>query len=93
MSATSPTTPPVPEPTQADHDAMFASVVWFREQRASGTFEEYEGMNVAILGEQIIDADRDEDELIRRLDALGGTLPQNRVVIQYVYIPEDLRWK
>ena len=34
MSATPPTpaTPrPYPEPTQADHDAMFASVVWFRE--------------------------------------------------------------
>ena len=87
-------TPAYPEPTQADQDAMFASVVWFREQRAAGAFEMYEGMYVAVLGEQIIDADRDEDELVHRLEAKGDAIPPNRVVIQYVYSVDDvLRYK
>jgi hypothetical protein len=95
MSSTHPTDPtasvPIeyPEITEADGEAMFASVVWFRTQPA-GTFDQYEGKYVAIMGEQILDADSNQDELVRRLDEMGDTLPPNRVVIQYVYRLEDL---
>ena len=96
MSATPPTpaTPrPYPEPTQADHDAMFASVVWFREDCPKELVAKYYGMYVAILGEEIIDSDPDESELLRRMDARVNAgmdpLPPNRVVLQYVHSPED----
>ncbi|MCI0703117.1 MAG: hypothetical protein L0241_18725 [Planctomycetia bacterium] len=82
-----------PEPTQEDRDARFASVVWFRDQRATGAFEQYQGMFVAILGEQIIDADRDAEVLGHRLEARSDALPLNRVVLQYVHRPEDWNWK
>jgi hypothetical protein len=85
--------PAYPEPTPADQDAMFASVLWFRDQREAGAFGEYEGMYVAILGEKIIDADPDPDELGRRLDLHDGALTPNRVVLQYVHRPEDWNWK
>lgn len=98
MSATppaNPTTPPEPthlEWTQSDQDAIFASVVWFRERLDEATYEKYKGMHVAILGEQIIDADRDKSEQIRRVDELGDSILQNRVVIQYLRTAEE-EWK
>jgi hypothetical protein len=92
MSAKPPPTSAYPEPTQADLDAMFASVVWFRAHRAAGAFEKYAGMHVAVLGELVIDADREEHELVRRLEALGDSLPPNRVVTQYVPGPDDWFW-
>jgi hypothetical protein len=96
MSATPPTpaTPrPYPEPTRADRDAMFASVVWFREDCPKELVEKYYGMYVAILGEEIIDSDADANELGRRIEALGDAIPVNRVVLQYVHRPEDWNWK
>jgi hypothetical protein len=68
---------------------MFASVVWFHEKAPPELLRQYEGMHVAILGEEIVDADRDPTELARRLDARGAVLP-NRVVIKYVYTAEDV---
>ena len=82
-----------PEPTQEDHDAMFASVVWFREKKEAEVYEQYKGMYVAILGEQIIDADKNKDELVRRLEAMGDALPPNRVALQYVPLPGEWNWK
>jgi hypothetical protein len=82
------TQPELPEWTQEDADAMFASVVWFDWKAPPELLKQYEGMHVAILSEEIIDADRDLNALGRRLDAKGSELP-NRVVIKYVYTPED----
>jgi hypothetical protein len=79
-----------PEPTEEDREAMFASVVWFVDQQSSGALDKYEGMHVAILGEHILEADSDKNELIRRLESLGNTIPPNRIVIKYVYRMEDL---
>lgn len=75
--------------TEEEGEAMLASVIWFRGQRSAGNLTGYEGMNVAVLGETIIDADRDIDELARRLDALGGTVPVRRVAVQYVPAPGE----
>jgi hypothetical protein len=88
-STTNPPEPAYPERTQADWGAMFASVVWFREKGAEESYEKYKGMYVAILGERIIDADHDEKTLIRRLDALGDSVSQNRIVIQYLSTMEE----
>ncbi len=99
MSATppaNPTTPPeptYPEWTQADRDAMFASVVWVHNQRSAGKLKPYEGEYIAVLGEKIIDSDRDAEELGRRIERLCDTIPVNRVVLQYVHRPEDWNWK
>jgi hypothetical protein len=76
--------------TEEDGDAMFKSVVWFREQRSAGKMERYRNMHVAILGERVIDADEDLDELGRRLDAMGDSINQNRVAIQYYGSCEEL---
>lgn len=89
---TSPTTAPPaarPEPTQADHEAAFASVVWFDWKAPPELLKRYEGMHVAILGEQIVDADRDLSALAQRLDAKGEEIPPNRLVIKYVYSGDD----
>jgi hypothetical protein len=78
-----------PEYTQADHDAMFASVVWFREQQQSGALAKYEGMHVAFVGQTILDADRDKNALIWRVEALGTDPPMNRVCVFYVPTAEE----
>lgn len=94
MSAVPQPNPPVvPEPTYSEEDqrAMFASVVWFHEQKSAGNLNRYEGMHVAVVGETIIDADPDPDELIRRLEKLG-TDRWHRAVVQYVPGPNDWYW-
>ena len=92
MSANPTHTPVYPEPTPDDHEAMFRSVVWFRTQRDTGSFEQYAGKHVAILGNQIIDADANPDALTARLAARDDTLPPNRVVVQYLPGPDDPHW-
>lgn len=74
---------------QEDADAMFASVVWFDTKAPAELRKRYEGMYVAVLGEEVIDADPDRNALGRRLDARGAELP-NRVAIKYVYTPDDV---
>jgi hypothetical protein len=97
MSATpsteNPAEPTFPEPTQADQDAMFRSVVWVHSQRSAGKLKPYEGGYIAVLAEKIIDSDKDESTLVRRLEMLRESLPPNRVVIQYIHKPEDWNWK
>lgn len=90
-----PANPPIPypEPAEADGDAMFASVVWVHQQRSAGHLERYEGMYIMVLGEQILDADRDSDQLAIRIEKLGGSIPLGRAVMQYVPRPEDWNWK
>jgi hypothetical protein len=85
--------PAYPEPTQADQDAMFASVVWVHDQREAGKLKPYEGRYIAVLGEKIIDSDVNAETLGRRIEEMDGTIPVNRVVLQYVHKPEDFNWK
>ena len=92
-STTNPLEPAYPEPTGADHDAMFKSVVWVHAQRSAGKLKPYEGGYIAVLDEKIIDSDTDDGVLGQRLEAMRGTLPINRVVLQYVHKPEDWNWK
>jgi hypothetical protein len=76
-----------------DWDAIRASVFWADDERSAGRLTAYEGMYIAVLGTEIIDSDRDEDELGRRLESAAGTLPLNRVAVRYVPRPEDWNWK
>lgn len=70
--------------TEEDAKHAFASVLWFEAQFAAGKLAEYEGQYVGICGERIVAAAPDWDELNRRLDALGDSIPQFRVVVRYV---------
>lgn len=90
MSAPETTVPETAaEPTQADADALFASVVWLDWKAPPELLKKYEGMHVAILGEEIIDADRDQEEFFRRLDARLEALPSNRVLVRYIPTEEE----
>ncbi|QJW97956.1 hypothetical protein [Frigoriglobus tundricola] len=93
MSAPDPSGPATataapPDPTPADADALFASAFWFDTHATAELIEPYRGMHVAILGEQIIDADSDKESLFRRLDAQDA-LPPYRVLIRYVPTEEE----
>jgi hypothetical protein len=72
-----------------DGDAMFKSILWYEAQRTARNLAQYEGMHIAILGEEIIDSDKDRDELYRRLDARRGSINWMRVVTRYVSPPRD----
>jgi hypothetical protein len=74
-----------------DGDAMFESVLWYEEQRVAKKLQSYEKKYIAILDKQIIDADADKQALYHRLDALGNSINQRRVVVRYVASIEDLR--
>lgn len=94
------TTAATPEPaaewpplSELDGDAIFKSFVWFDLAVSRGEFEEYRGRHVAILGEQVIDADPDEDELRRRLLARHNVTPLNRVVIRHLEPPTTGRFR
>lgn len=85
---TSTTTPTYPEPTPADANALFASAFWFSSNATAELIEPYRGKHVAILGEQIIDADSNKEALFRRLHA-NGTLPSYRVLVRYIPTDEE----
>jgi hypothetical protein len=94
MSANPPTQNPadeieVREYTKEEERAMFASVVWLDDQINAGKMAEYAGKYVAVLGESILDADPNADELMRRVLALGNSIPQYRVVARYLPGWED----
>ncbi|MBA4066864.1 MAG: hypothetical protein C0501_24785 [Isosphaera sp.] len=100
MSENPPTTPDTAPPvaehpgwTEADREAMFASVVWFRADAPPELTDKYIGMYVAIHGQQVLDGDRDEAALLRRVAALGDTINQNRVVIQYLPTWEESQYR
>jgi hypothetical protein len=80
-----PTTTPT-EPlawTDEDVQALFASMDWFDMRAPSQLLQQYKGKHVAIFGEEVIDADRDGDELYRRV-AAKGEVPINRVLFRLV---------
>ena len=79
---------PPPDWTQEDADAMLASAAWLDWRARPELLKQYEGMHVAIFGEQIIDADRDKQALFQRLDADGGA-PPTRTLIRYIPTPEE----
>jgi hypothetical protein len=95
---TPPTTAPAPEEpgwTDADRDAVFASAFWFDSNATPELIDPYRGMHVAILGERIIDADRDRSELCRRITEGRDTIPIYRVLIRYIPTEEEVwsgRW-
>jgi hypothetical protein len=86
--ATATATPSYPEPTPADADALFASAFWFSSNATAELIEPYRGKHVAILGEQIIDADFDKEALFRRLNT-NETLPPYRVLVRYIPTDEE----
>jgi hypothetical protein len=61
---------------------MFVSVAWLDNQKTTGALDKHEGICVAIEGEEILDADSDESELIRHLDAKSNAILPNRVAIR-----------
>jgi hypothetical protein len=75
---------PMPEPhremTEEDFQALMASEMWLWEQDLSS----YRKKWVAVLGEEIIDSDENEEELDRRVVALGHTIDQYKVLTRYV---------
>jgi hypothetical protein len=84
--------PQIPGPqdwTDADLDALFASGDWFSIRAPRELLAQYRGMHVAIVGEQIIDADREFDALGRRLEARGDSIPWRRVLFRYVPTDEE----
>jgi hypothetical protein len=76
--------------TEEDGDAMFKSLIWFEKQRGARKLLDYQKMWVAVLGEQIIDADRSEEELNRRIAALGDSINQFRVLVRYLRGSDEL---
>jgi hypothetical protein len=91
MSAPEPPAPsqlPGPQDwTEADLDALAASDTWLAMKAPPDLIERYKGMHVAVVGEQIVDGDRNFDTLGRRLEARGDTFPWLRVLFRY--IPSD----
>ncbi len=83
------TAPPYPDPTPADSDALFASVEWLDWKAPPELLRQYEGMHIAIFGEQIIDADRDKEALFSRLDVKLRTLPPYHVLVRYIPTEEE----
>lgn len=79
----------LPDRTEDDGKALFESVKWFDTQEEAGKLEEYRGKFVAVFGQKILDADVDENELLRRLDQLDESIPENRVLIRYLYAPGE----
>jgi hypothetical protein len=75
--------------TDEDEQAQFASVLWFEEQNAAGKLLDYQKQFVAICEKQIVAAAPERAELNRRLDALGDSIPQFRVVVRYIGSLDD----
>ena len=70
--------------SEEEHQAQLDSVFWFHDQRSAGKLQQYEGQFVAVLGESILDTDREELDLVNRLEAEIDTDRKRRIVIQYV---------
>jgi hypothetical protein len=68
------------EMTDEDWNALLQSRLWLWEQDVSAYHKQW----VAVLGKRIIDADANKEELYRRLDALGDTIDQYKVLVRYI---------
>lgn len=75
--------------TEEERQALWESVLWFHDQRSAGNMVRYAKQFVAILGDRVLAADPDKDGLCRRIEALGDSIPQRRVLVQYVPGPGD----
>jgi hypothetical protein len=68
------------EMTDEDFYALMASDMWFRQQDLTPYLKKW----IAVLGEKIIDADANEEELFRRVDALVDAIDQHKVLSRYI---------
>jgi hypothetical protein len=64
--------------TDEDFNALMQSEMWLSNQKF-----DFERMWVAVLGERILDKDPDKQELFGRLDALGDSIDQFKILIRY----------
>ena len=74
--------------TEEELRAAFAAADWFARSATPELVAPYKGMHVAILGERIIDADRDFKELARRLDT-GEYAGEKQMVFRYIRTDEE----
>lgn len=90
--------PPVPEPnsltehsgwTPEELEALQKSAFWFSLEAPRELLAQYKGMHVAVLGEQIVDADVDKNALFGRIDADPERFPPNRVLPRYIPTDEE----
>lgn len=72
-----------PKMSEKDGDAMLASLFWYGEASSRDEFDRYNGMHLAVVGEQVVDADPDFDQLCRRLAARRTSIPLHKVLFQY----------
>lgn len=89
-----PPTPASPAPTrwhwtEADLEALQRSDLWLSMKAPPELVRQYEGMHVALVGEEIIDADRDWNALARRIEARGDTIPLSRLLFRYMPTGEE----
>jgi hypothetical protein len=68
------------EMTEDDFQALMASDIWLYKQ----DLRPYHKKWVAVLGERILDADASEEELDRRVAALGDSIDQYKVLTRYI---------
>jgi hypothetical protein len=68
------------EMNDEDFNALMASDIWLYQQ----DLVPYDRKWVAVLGEKIIDSDANQEELYRRVNALGGTIDRDKVLIRYI---------
>src|SRR2546423_1920704 len=89
-TATTPPESPAWPGTEEDARAALQSAYWFHSNYSDELTGPYQGMHVAILGERIIDADRDLDTLVRRLETKSDVIPLARVICRYVPADADV---
>ena len=89
QSATVPGTSDPATWTEDDVRAAMESAYWFDMNATPERIEPYRGMHVAIFDKQIIDADRDFNELCRRLDTKCDTVLVSRLILRYIPTDEE----
>jgi len=90
MSANPKPVEPQREMTEEDFQALMAAEFWLAKINSAGGTLPYQGMWIAVYGEQIIDADRSEEELDRRIEARGDSINLFRVLVRYVHTLDEL---
>jgi hypothetical protein len=80
--------------TEEDINAACESALWFDMSAPPELIAKYRGMHVAILGHEIIDGDCDFNELGRRIEARGDSIPMMRLLFRYIPTEEEAlsRW-
>jgi hypothetical protein len=78
------------EMTDEDFQALMDADVWLDGFNAAGGTRAYQGMWIAVHGEQVVAADADKQELYRQLGALGDSINRLRVLVRYVHTLGEL---